>query len=272
MPDELLQFESRPKSKKRPVKAKAAAPAPPPKKEGSALPLLFIIIILAGVGVYWWQGQTVEKTQRDATDTQQELQKKIGDLEKQLELTKEQEPEKVVFAPADCSLLGSPWTTFAPESYSLSFCYKKTWGTPELKEIDTKEEHTGTKWQVKFPQVPYLSVAFETPDFLIPAPEAQTFEKLYTALKKEFEDLKDTEVAISSRTIHTLTVHGKDALRVYRNEVNPKTRVRTKSVQYLIPNAINGEYHLSAEGFVTGNTDLTPVDDSLKTLVDSLVF
>lgn len=271
MPDEPLQFEVKPKAKKRPVKAKPVPQSSPPQ-EKSILPPLFVLLVLAGVGLYWWQGQTTARTERQASSVQEQLQTKIVDLEKQLEGTKQ--PEKPAFVSADCSLLGNPWISFAPESYSLSFCYKNTWGAPELKEFDIKEEHTGTKWRVTFPKVSYLSVAFETPDFALTSAEgvALTFEKQYAELKKEYAELKDVDTAFALRKIETLTVRSKDALRVYRNEVNAKTRLRTKSVQYFIPSAINGEYHLSVDGIVTGSSDLTPVDDSLKTLVDSLVF
>lgn len=265
MPDEPLQFEVKPKAKKRPVKAKPV-PAAPPQKEKSVLPSLLILLVLLAAGFYWWQGQTKEKTKTEASNVQNELEKKITDLEKQLAVTKQ--PEKPAFVPADCALLGSPWVSFAPESYSLSFCYKSTWGAPALKEFDIKEEHTGTKWEISFPKVPYITLTFETPDFAIAAvgdvPAPSTFADRFTMMKAADKTPQFKP--------EPFTVRGVSAMRVYQNEVNPKTRLRTKSVQYFIPSAINGEYHLFVQGYVTGSTDLTPVDDSLKTLVDSLVF
>lgn len=174
------------------------------------------------------------------------------------------------FSFIDCSDLGSTWTLFSDEETTLSFCYKKSWGSTKLKESGiSPEAKTGTIYYVSFTKSVnnYPLVSYSTPDFLklgdsdtpmVIDWQALDFSKSDSELVKLFRG--------ENATVQKLTVNGKQVLKVHRDFVEPLSQERITPVDYFMPNVtINGEtYNLHIIGSLEQESDMDLMLDSIR--------
>jgi hypothetical protein len=204
-----------------------------------------IVAIIVGGGVYLWQNKEAQPAQT------------VNQEQKALSL-------------ADCSKIGSSWALFSNNGTSLSFCYKTSWGSTELKETGiSPAARKGTVYYVSFsksinnyPLISYSTLDFQkTGDNDVPAIidwKALDFNKSETELARLFSE---------NATAQKITVNDKQVLKAHSNFIEPLSQERVKSVDYFVPNiVINGTtYNLHILGSSEQEADLDK-------LLESMVF
>jgi hypothetical protein len=217
-------------------------------KWSTILVAMVTIAVIVGGGVYLWQNKQTQPT-----------------LAPQIE--KEQEARSL----ADCNKLGSSWMLFSNSGTSLSFCYKTSWGTTELKETGiSPEARKGTAYDISFskPVNNYTLISYSTLDFQrlgdsdVPPVidwKALDFSKNEIELARLFRN--------ENATAQKLTVNGKQVLKVNRDFIEPLSQERITPLDYFMPNVVlNGTtYNLHIIGSPEQETDL-------EKLLDSMIF
>ncbi|HBD05208.1 TPA: hypothetical protein DCZ32_01995 [Candidatus Uhrbacteria bacterium] len=216
---------------------------------------IIITAVIVGGGVYWWQNK-----ENQPVPTQQGNQ--------------EQEARSL----ADCSELGSSWTQFSNSGTSLSFCYRTSWGTTELKETRiSPEAKVGTIYYISFSDAPAQPLVNNNPYPLI-GYSTLDFQSLGDSDVGPGMDWKaldfsksETELALLFRnqnaTVQKLTVNGKQVLKVHSDSIEPLSQKRVTPLNYFMPNVvINGTtYNLHINGSPEQEADLDK-------LLGSMVF
>ena len=215
-----------------------------------------ITAIVVGGGVYWWQNK----------ETQSALTQQVN-----------QEPEVRLLA--DCSKLGSPWTRFENSGTSLSFCYKNSWGSPQLKQetLDPRGGK-GSQWFITFPSAPrvksvlgnqYPLINYESLDFQLTGDTDGTPFSAWASIdfNKSGSELARLLFSNENAAVKKLTVNGKQVLKVKSDLIEPLSQERITPLDYFIPNVvINGTtYNLHIIGGVEQEADLDK-------LLESMVF
>jgi len=177
----------------------------------------------------------------------------------------------------DCSKLGSAWTAFLSDETSLTFCYRFSWGNPEIAETGTNPSmRTGMVHHVSFPDAPhqpsvngnrYPHISYSTLDFQIlgdgDVPPILDWKEL------DFGKSEGDLAGLFSETdaiVKKLSVNGKQVLQVKRDYIGRLSQEHVTPLHYFIPNVvINGTAHnVHVIGAVEQEEDLDLLVESMR--------
>lgn len=170
----------------------------------------------------------------------------------------------------DCNKLGSSWTLSSNSGTSLSFCYKTSWGTSDLKETSiSPEARKGTIYYISFSKsvYNYPLISYSTLDFqklgdsdvpLVIDWKALDYSKSETELARLFPN--------ENATVQKINVNGKQILKVNRDFVEPLSQKRVTPLDYFMPNIIiNGTaYNFHMIGSPEQEADLEKLLESME--------
>jgi hypothetical protein len=147
-------------------------------------------------------------------------------------------------APTDCDKIGKSWALYNSDQTSLTFCYKKSWGIPELKEtLPAPGMQEGSAYYISFkdavnniPKIKYTSPDFKILGDSDIGPEVDwakiDFEKTSENLAGLFKlGMPEEESPVAEK----ITISGYDALRVHRTYFSPFDEEKIFQVDYYLP-------------------------------------
>ncbi len=178
---------------------------------------------------------------------------------------------KATFEP-DCSGLGDSWISSVWKGNDpLAFCYKTTWGTPELKDSSiSPEARIGQIYYVTFSKADGNSplLGYSTLDFQklgdsdvseIANWDAIDFSKSEAELAELFPENENP-------VVEKIVINDKQILKVSTDYISSFTQEHIQTIYYLAPKvSINGtDYNLFALGGISIESDLKKVMESMR--------
>ncbi len=228
-----------------------------------AITVVIVIIIVLSYSIYLW---------KEITKTQIPVQQVVENVKPVPQPQVEEEKES---QPLDkCGKIDSSLALFSDSTTSLSFCYKASWGTPEVKESTTSpESKIGTVYYISFTKIVNKNRVYDSPlinystlDFELTGDRDGSPFMGWSEI--DFDDNEAELVKLfpnQNAVVQKLIVNNRQALKVKSDFIHPLSEERITPLDYFMPNVvINGTaYNLHIIGSSEQETDLDKLLESM---------